>query len=174
MKIGLISDSHGAADRLQTAVVELTRRGADRIVHCGDVTTPECIEVLAAAPVGVHISAGNMDASNLAEMRDLSEQHSYLTISDDMVFVRLGDGRKPLAATHGHNERLLDDLIRGEQFAYVCHGHTHRQRDQRIGPTRVINPGALWHPREPRWPSFALLDVDADALEFIALSEMPS
>jgi predicted phosphodiesterase len=42
-------------------------------------------------------------------------------------------------------------------------------RDQRIGKARVINPGALCHPRDPRYPTVAVLDTEADALEYIPL-----
>ena len=52
----------------------------------------------------------------------------------------------------------------GGQFPYVCHGHTHRLRDDRIGDVRVINPGALNHPRNPRHPTIAVLDTATDTL----------
>jgi len=48
----------------------------------------------------------------------------------------------------------------------VIHGHSHLHRDERLGATRVINPGALGGlRREPR--SVAVLDVAADLLRFI-------
>ena len=86
---------------------------------------------------------------------------------DDMdipgVEVPLGDGEH-LAATHGHRETILDGLIGGQQFPYVCHGHSHRVRDERIGRTRVINPGALHHAKVH---TIAMLDTDTDMLEHI-------
>ena len=73
-----------------------------------------------------------------------------------------------IAALHGH-DGLLGAIHSGEQ-RYVLHGHTHARRDQRIGPTRVINPGALGGThRETR--SVAILDVAADALRFIELAD---
>jgi hypothetical protein len=47
---------------------------------------------------------------------------------------------------------------------YLCHGHTHVVRDERIGQTRVINPGALF--RAARY-TVALLDMAADRLEIV-------
>ena len=63
----------------------------------------------------------------------------------------------------------LSALIASGQFPWVCHGHTHRTRDERIGKVRVINPGALKSPRDPRHPTVAVLDTEADMLEFIEL-----
>ena len=37
--------------------------------------------------------------------------------------------------------------------------------DERIGPVRVINPGALHHPRDPHHPTVALLDTGTDDLQ---------
>jgi predicted phosphodiesterase len=49
---------------------------------------------------------------------------------------------------------------------YLLHGHTHELRDERIGRTRMINPGALF--RAARYTA-ALLDPRADRLEILAL-----
>jgi predicted phosphodiesterase len=86
----------------------------------------------------------------------------------EVVKVDIGGGRS-LAATHGHDEAVLAGLIESGQFAYVCHGHTHRAEDRRVGATRVICPGALHHPRAPRYPSAAILDTQADTVEIVAV-----
>ena len=45
-------------------------------------------------------------------------------------------------------------------------GHTHIKRDEKIGKTRVINPGALFR----IYPyTIALLDVETDRLEFVKI-----
>jgi hypothetical protein len=69
---------------------------------------------------------------------------------------------------HGHHEGKLRRLIHAGEHAYVFHGHTHRRGDRHIGPTRVINPGALggmrWQQR-----SFCILDLGTDEATFIKL-----
>ena len=63
----------------------------------------------------------------------------------------------------------LDKLIRSRRYKYVFHGHTHRQRDEKIGKTRVINPGALGGARyEPR--TVCIVDLDKDDVRFIPVS----
>ena len=47
-------------------------------------------------------------------------------------------------------------------------GHTHRRRDQTIGRTRVINPGALGGVRWQR-RSFCILDLATGEARFVKL-----
>ena len=55
-------------------------------------------------------------------------------------------------------QQALDDGVR-----YLCHGHTHARADGRQGPTRVINPGALFRATVY---SVAVLDPETDQLHF--------
>jgi len=105
MKIGLVSDSHGKADRQSRAVRELVDRGAEAIVHCGDLGSSECVRALGAAGVPSWATAGNMDrhSPHLGEVA----AHSGVTFGCRRVELDLGDGRR-LVAVHGHDEALLD------------------------------------------------------------------
>ena len=76
-----------------------------------------------------------------------------------------------LIAVHGHDQETLNELIAGQQFPYICHGHTHRVRDERIGKVRVINPGPLYNSRDPGYPTVAVLDTETDQLEFIRITK---
>jgi predicted phosphodiesterase len=70
--------------------------------------------------------------------------------------------------THGDNEGFLDGLIGSGKYAYVLHGHTHRRRDQTVGSTRVINPGALGGMRRER-RSLCILDLTTARARFLKL-----
>ena len=69
---------------------------------------------------------------------------------------------------HGDNEEALANLITSGRYAYVFHGHTHRRRDQMVGHTRAINPGALggrrWQSR-----SFCILDLETGKAGFVEI-----
>ena len=161
MIIGILSDTHGRTARLSHALSLFAEAKVDAIVHCGDICSGACVQALGEASAPAYLVAGNMDWGLFHIPR--AAQKAGVNFSRDTVEVDLGDGRH-LIATHGHHEDLLDDLIRGGQFPYVCHGHTHRLRDQRIGNVRVINPGALTHPRNPHHPTAVILDTDTDTL----------
>ena len=160
MKIGIVSDTHGKADKLRRALEMLRARGAEAIVHCGDVGNAQCLEALADTGLPCHAVAGNTDC-HLDELKAAAIQ-SGVQFDVDALVVDLGDGRK-LAFSHGDNATLVESLLAGKP-AYLCLGHTHQSRDQRLGATRIINPGAIarGHP-----PSVALLDTATDALEFL-------
>ncbi len=164
MKLGIVSDSHGKAACLRPALATLVEHGAEAVVHCGDVGSAACLAALAAAGVDAYVVAGNMDTHDLKDMASEARRLG-LHFGAEAVFVEL-DGGGYLAATHGNNPAVLARLIGQEDVAYVCHGHTHRRRDDRIGDTRVINPGALCRGNPI---SAALLDTDADTLEFFDL-----
>ena len=164
MKVGIVSDSHGRESRLAAALEVLVARGAEVVVHCGDIGSVECVWCLGAAGVPAYAVAGNMDRH--ADVLAAAAVQCGVNFSEAAVEVPLGDGSY-LAATHGADQDLLAELTCGGQFPYVCHGHTHRARSERIGGTRVINPGALAHGRKPRRPTAALLDTDTDTVEHI-------
>ena len=163
MKIGIVSDSHGKADRLGRAVETLIARGAEAVVHCGDIGGEECIDVLGGAGVAAYAVAGNMDR-RLDALAARARQ-TGVHFSLDTVLVDLGDGSH-LAATHGNDAAALRQLLADGRLRYLCHGHTHTPRDERSGSVRVINPGALYHARPL---TVALLDTDTDTLEHIEL-----
>lgn len=168
MKVGIISDSHGRTKLLRSALDELLARDAEIIVHCGDIGGPEAIQLLSGTELPVFIVAGNTDA-RFEQLEQLADSLG-VNYSSEVAEVPLGQGEF-LAATHGHDQTVLRELIEDQQFPYVCHGHTHRFRDENIAGIRVINPGALHHPRNPRFPTVVLLDTDNDTIERIDLND---
>jgi len=163
MKIGIISDSHGKAERLRAALEVLARRGVEAVVHCGDIGSVACMELLGSAPVPTYAIPGNMDRH--VERFAATASRSGVTFAWEVVRVPIGDNEY-LVATHGDDEDILGELINEQQFRYVCHGHTHNRRDERIGKVRVINPGALHHAKRH---TVAVLDTDTDKLEHIVI-----
>lgn len=166
MRIGILSDSHGKSKRVRKAVALLTERGMDALVHCGDLCEEDDLALLAAAGVPVYLVAGNMDHPLVDDLRTAAKKLG-VHFAADFVAVHLDDGRY-LAATHGHLT-TLDDLVCGGQFSYVCHGHTHRLRDERFELTRVLNPGALFHPKSSSDQTVMRLDTDTDSVEILVV-----
>jgi putative phosphoesterase len=165
LKIGILSDSHGHLERLAAAVAALQTAGAEAIVHCGDVGSLECLEALAVATTPCYVVTGNIDRHYVKALAEAAAGHG-LCFHEQVITVPLGDGRT-LAAVHGHDEALLKQLVAGGQYAYVCHGHTHKVADTRADHVRIINPGAL-HNCHPY--TVAVLNTDTDALQVIPVT----
>jgi len=162
MKVGIISDTHDNLHHLETALEILETERVTKILHCGDVCGPKVIQALAG--FDVRIAQGNMD------------RHVGLA---QAVEETLGSGRlawlhrptldgRPVAMIHGDSEEVMGNLITSGRYAYVFHGHTHRRRDQTIGRTRVINPGALGGMRRQS-RSFCILDLATGKVRFVEL-----
>lgn len=166
MIIGLLSDSHGQLERLRGAINQLAARGCRAIVHCGDIGGAECIPILASTPAIAHAVGGNTDRWRHAELA-AAARLSGVVFSPHTVELDVGDGRW-LVATHGDNHALLESLVVGGRFSYVCHGHTHIPRDERQGGTRILNPGALFQYRNDP-PTVAVLDTSTEALELLTV-----
>ena len=159
MRIGIISDTHDDLQALDQALGTLRAEGIGVLLHCGDLCTPATIEAL--VDFNTWVARGNMDRHpNL-------EAAARRTIGGDRFADRHQltlTGRSAILL-HGHRDEELRSVISAGEVAYVFHGHTHRRRDQRVGPTRIINPGALGGMRWQR-RSFCILDLAADEAEF--------
>jgi hypothetical protein len=159
MLIGILSDSHGKHERTLTAARQLMERGADVLIHLGDVETEQVLDALAGYPA--RLVFGNCDH----DVAGLTRYAEGLDLAVDHPMGELAVDGKRIAFTHGDRPRLMDDAVeRGVD--YLLHGHTHIPRDEREGGVRIINPGALF--RTSRY-TVALLDPGADALEFVEL-----
>ena len=162
-RIGLLSDSHGHAAITARAAAALVEAGAQMLVHLGDVGSQAVLDALliptsGGGTVPVRVVFGNTDD----DLEGLSRYARMIGIEVDHPGGRLMVDGKTLAFTHGHIERLMRDAL-AAKVDYLCHGHTHRVRDERVGVTRVINPGALH--RAARY-SAAVLDAARDRVEF--------
>ena len=161
MKIGIISDTHDQAGRASRAVAALIRAGADVLVHCGDITGPEVVEVCGGLPS--YFVFGNNDFDKDALRRAIVEVGGACLERGGSFEL---DGRK-IAVAHGDLPREIRRLLAADPD-YFLYGHSHLAADERRGLVRWINPGALH--RAPRW-TVALLDLRSGALEFLPVAD---
>ncbi len=164
MLIGVLSDSHGRLDTTSAAVSLLLERGAEVLLHLGDLGGAEVIDELPGPRA--RIVFGNCDG-DLEELRRHAEAAG---VTVDHPLGRLVADGRVIAFTHGHLDRLVSEPIR-QGADYLLLGHTHAVRDERVGPTRVINPGALH--RAARY-TCALLDPARDALRVFEIAKGPA
>ncbi len=163
MKIGILSDTHNNLKNLHAALERLGREGIDTVIHCGDLTGVEA----AKAMDGFHVICvlGNGDVAS-GDIRDtLLKQNPENYVG--MIFTgQLGGAR--IAAMHGHLPGL-EELTHSGAYDYVFKGHSHRHKDEKIGFTRLINPGALGGLR-PEERQFCLLDLDSGQATFVEIN----
>ena len=156
--IGVISDTHENEEAIKIAVGIFKENNVDFVVHCGDIISPPMLEHFRG--LKAKFIYGNNDGEKTG-LNNKAIQLGFEELSDKKEFEYKD---KKFYAYHGTKKEELEAAIKSNKYGYVLTGHTHIKRDERIGETRVINPGALFR----IFPyTIALLDVEEDKLEFI-------
>jgi uncharacterized protein len=140
--IGVISDTHGLLRPEAVAAL----RGAERIIHAGDIGAPEVLATLAElAPVTA--VRGNNDKGAWAR-----------AVPETAV---LEAGGASIYVLHDVNELDLDPSVGG--FGVVVAGHSHQPSQAEKGGVLFFNPGSAG-PRRVRLPiSVGRLHVESGA-----------
>ncbi len=140
MRVGLLSDSHGRAERTERAVDALLAAGADVLIHAGDIETEQVLDCLAGH--NAHIVWGNCDWDRAGLERYAKD--IGIAVHADAGELE-ADGVR-IAFTHGHLPAALRTAM-ASGARYLVHGHTHERRDEFVDGVRIINPGALHRAR---------------------------
>ena len=160
MLVGLLSDSHGRVEATRLAVKILRDRGAELLVHCGDVGGDKVLAELVGGPAVFVFGNNDFGHDGLRAFAS----GAGIRCGNERVTVDLGG--KLGVVTHGDNSSIIADVLRRQAVDYLFLGHTHERADSTRGRVRVINPGAIYRAK-PK--SIALLDTEADSLESIVL-----
>lgn len=132
LRIAVLADTH---DRLPPSMMEAIRE-ADEIWHLGDVCEAATLDQIRALGPPVQVVRGNQDAQAEWPMSlDLTR------LDQTFHLLHIPPATTPL----------------GVQF--LLHGHTHVPRDQTIGETRFLNPGAAGLANKGAPRSFAWLEI---------------
>ncbi|WP_434605883.1 metallophosphoesterase family protein [Pseudomonas sp. D2-30] len=144
MKVGVISDTHGllrpeALDALQ---------GCERIIHAGDIGSPQILEALAS--IGeLYVVRGNNDLE-----ADWAGQ-----IADQLQF-DLGGCQVLLVHDIADVPATLDPAVR-----VVITGHSHKPLINWRGERLYLNPGSAGRRRFKLPVTLALLEVSEQGIE---------
>ncbi len=141
MVIGLISDTHGLLRPEAVAAL----RGAELIVHAGDVGTSRILDELRKlAPV--HAVYGNVDDPANPQLSKM------LSLEVDGVRIHVSHG-------HEFGSPTPTRLLATYDADVIVYGHTHRPLVHREGSRLVVNPGAAGPRRFDIQPSVALMTI---------------
>ncbi|MEK6946675.1 MAG: metallophosphoesterase [Nanoarchaeota archaeon] len=155
--IGIISDTHENEEAIKKAVALFKEKNVDFVVHCGDIVSPPMLEYF--KELKMKFVYGNNDGER-AGLKEMCKKLDFDEIKDEIEFTH--DGKK-FYVYHGTKSKILNNAIQSNKYDYVLTGHTHTKRDDKIGKTRIINPGALFRV----YPyTVAMLDAQDDKLEF--------
>jgi putative phosphoesterase len=153
--VAVIADTHmpRGGRRIPEACLERLR-GADLVLHAGDVTAASVLAELEAIGPPVHAVHGNMDD---AELRERLPETRIV----DAGGLSIGMTHDPGPAA-GREERLVR---RFPGCAAVVYGHTHLPQVERVGETWILNPGSPTERRRAPSHTMLVLEVGAGRIE---------
>jgi hypothetical protein len=163
MLIAILSDSHDHIPLLDAAAAQARARGAEAIVHCGDVVAPSTLECLEKHGLPVHVIHGNNTGDLYTMGKVASEAGSVVHYHGQDAGVELA-GRRIFMVHYPHYAR---GMAATGDWDVVCCGHDHRAAIQRLpnlngGRTLLVNPGTVGGVGSA--PTYVMGDLDA--LEF--------
>jgi putative phosphoesterase len=160
VRVGIISDTHGQVDFTRPAVRMFESLEVDRVFHCGDIGSPEVVELFTRWPTDFVF--GNCDAEKRV-LRSVIER-AGLTCHGEFADLEIEGVR--IALVHSHDRRLFSASIGSGRYNTICYGHTHVAAVEKRGETLLVNPGAVYR-ATPH--SVAILDLPENKATIIEL-----
>lgn len=144
MKICILSDSHDHIPLLEYAVAEAKERGAEAIVHCGDVVAPSTLARINKFGLPVHAIHGN----NTGDLYTLGQ---LATRTDNVIHYHGMDASIELAGKRiflVHYPHYAKAMATTGDWDLVCCGHSHRVHFENMPnvkgtTTPLVNPGTV-------------------------------
>ncbi len=144
MKICIVSDSHDRAEALAQAVREAKARGAEAVIHCGDLIGAQTIKPAIALGLPIHLIHGN----NIGDPQAL---HFQSQASGGLVRYHGPDARLELGGRRVfvvHYPEYGHAMACTGNWDLVCCGHSHAAGIEQVanvrgGRTWLVNPGTV-------------------------------
>lgn len=125
MKIGLLSDTHSKAGRSQKVIDHLIAKGAEFLIHAGDIVKPEMLDQLKKSGLKYVAVYGNNDAH-------LVEYHTRYNLVQEPHYFQLA----------GVKFKLMHlPFYMSADTEVVIFGHTHVFECDFKNRTLFLNPG---------------------------------
>ena len=160
MKVCLLSDSHDNRQLLAAAVVDAKARGAELVLHAGDVVSPSTLSVLEPLGLPVHLVHGNNTGDLVTLTRMVARKGSVIRYHGADADLQLG-GRRVFMVHYPHYARGMASL---GDWDLVCCGHSHRVAVERVPNVRgtetlLVDAGTAGGVGAPA--NYVMIDLDS-------------
>ncbi|MCK4588074.1 MAG: metallophosphoesterase family protein [Gammaproteobacteria bacterium] len=166
MKICIVSDSHDNRRLLDIAVKDAKARGAEAILHCGDVVAPTTLKVLQKYGLPVHVVHGNNIGDPMATAQLSHDPESVVNYYGMDAGIELA-GKKIFIVHYPHYARAMGAT---GDWDIVCCGHDHCAEIDNITTVKqtesvFINPGTVAGVGAS--PTYVMGDLDDMTFEIV-------
>jgi len=166
MKIAIISDTHDNVPNLEKALLWMKENNIEQIIHCGDLCAPAILKFTLAPNFSgpIHLVFGNVE--DREKTPQLAKEFSHVTHHGNV-----GEVKIPASLAGGDNKKIVfvhfpekgKILAESGKYDLVFYGHDHRPWEEKVGNTRLVNPGTLAGMFNKA--TFAVYDTETDKLE---------
>jgi len=168
MKVCVVSDSHDNLKLLKAAVADAKQRGAEAVIHCGDVVAPSTLNVTREFDLPVHVIHGNNtgDMSTLHRMADKSGGQLIYHGQDAGIEM---NGRKIFIVHYPH---YAEAMATTGDWDMVCFGHDHKAHVDWVdnikgNKTVLVDPGTVAGIGAPS--TYIIADLEEMKFEIVEL-----
>ena len=145
MRIVVMSDSHGRADRVKKVIEEQPE--AELFIFLGDGTR-DFHAAMRGVPKEDWCVCGNCDFGS-------SDDYNLVSYVRDIKFY----------CTHGHQWNVkydpteLIEQAKQKEVRVLLYGHTHQAFYEYQDGLHIMNPGSLGSPRGSLYPTYGVIDI---------------
>ncbi|MDM8559419.1 metallophosphoesterase family protein [Candidatus Parabeggiatoa sp. HSG14] len=169
MKICILSDSHDNALLLCAAVADAKQRGAQAVLHCGDIVASNVLQKLQPYGLFIHAIHGN-NTGDIHKLSKLSQTSNSLIryYGQDAGFTL---GKREIFLVH--YQHYAQGMALTGDYDLVCCGHTHYALIENLTnikgtQTVLCNPGTVGDPGAPA--TYVLGDLETMTFDILPVS----
>ena len=140
MKIAIISDTHDNLANLKKALLLIEKEKVKMLFHCGDIFSSKTLDKIFNSFSGkIFVVLSEPDQNYIKNPEKLFGKKKRIKIWKDSGEIKIGN--KKIAVTH--TPELAESLAFQKGYHLIFYGHTHKPWEEKIGETRLINPGNI-------------------------------
>ncbi len=163
MKISILSDSHDNWSNMKKAVIESNARGAELLLHAGDLIAPPGIAVLSEFKGRVKFVFGNNEAEKLGLVNKAS-QYQNIEVCGDIFEGEVGG----IKIFMNHYPKFGELAAKSGDYDLVVFGHTHKLHKESVGDSLLVNPGEVQGYLTGK-ATFMIFDTSTKGIEIIPI-----
>ncbi len=166
-KLAVISDVHDNLVNLQKALDYIQKEQVDYLISTGDLQSLESWQLLDELKIPVWAVMGNADKDIIGEKK-LRANLKKINFSANVAAVELNKQK----IIFGHYPEIIKKIILHypNKYTLALAGHTHLPWEEKIGTTKLLNPGNIANIRCA--PTFAIIDLNNLKAKLILLNEI--
>ncbi len=165
MKIGFMSDSHDALDKIEDAIKIFKKYDCKVLFHGGDFVSPFAFKLLKDFGGPVRAVFGNNEGEKVF-IRKIAESFDDLILEDEILITEI-EGKRIIMK---HRDVGVNDFAKSQNYDFVFYGHTHKLEIREIYGSIIVNPGECCGYLTGK-PTVSIIDLATKEVKIIDINE---